>query len=120
MSSIVCVYGSDNLSGMREFLDFVLGISAFNEDLAVIFTDKSLKLIHRLGKLNPESVGERNFIKTFGMLELYGIDRIFAESESLKDEALIADSSAFIPGITALSPDKCMELMHSSDHVFTF
>ena len=120
MSSVVCVFSSDNLSEMREFLDFVLGISAFNEDLAVIFTDKSLNLIRRIGNLKPEAVGERNFIKTFGMLELYGIDRIFAECESSKDDKLPVITSSFIPGISPLSPDKCIKLMRDSAHIFTF
>ena len=120
MSSIVCVCGSDNLSDMREFLDFVLGISAFNEDIAVIFTDKSLKLIHRIGDISPESVGERNFVKTFGMLELYGIGRIFAECENADDEALIESAAAFIPGLKPLSSGQCLELIRGSDHSFTF
>ena len=37
MSGIVCVINSCNLSKFREFLDFVLGISAFNDDVSVVF-----------------------------------------------------------------------------------
>ncbi|WP_298508908.1 DsrE family protein [uncultured Ruminobacter sp.] len=121
MSRIVCVLNSDRLSVMREFLDFVLGISAFNEDVVVIFAENSLGLIKNIDKLSPEGTGERNFVKTFGMLELYDISQIYAESNHVDGESTLFEGTiSSIPEIRTLSTSECMELIRETDNVFTF
>ena len=124
MSRIICVLNSDSISVMREFLDFVLGISAFNEDVSVVFAKNSMGLINNIDRISPEGVGERNFVKTFGMLELYDISHIYAECNAVDDTdgagILSEGVVSSIPEIKPLSTSECMELIRQSDHVFTF
>lgn len=120
MSDIVCVINSCNLSKFREFLDFVLGISAFNDDVSVVFMKECVPIFFNASSLKPVLTGERDFIKTFGMLDLYDINNVFVEDNGELSDSVRKRLSDTISGITCISSEKCYSLICQSKHVFTF
>lgn len=73
-SSVACIFSSCNFSRFREMLDLTLAVSAFNK-VSVFFIGSAVPLLY--GEVDPVKLGERNFIKTLKMLELYEVSSIY-------------------------------------------
>jgi len=70
----------------RETLDLVLALSDINQ-ISVFFIDEGV--FHLLGNQQPDKILMRDYIATFGMLELYDINDIYVCDESLAKYNLI-------------------------------
>ncbi len=126
MKKILCVVTAPTPGRFREALDFILGVSAFNADTRVLFAGGSLPLLRRLAELAPEGAGERDFVRTLGMLELYDVTRVFyldapdralaAYFDAVKDDGRCA---AFVRLARPLDAAGCAALAAECDHFFT-
>ncbi|MDF7648410.1 sulfurtransferase complex subunit TusC [Pantoea sp. Acro-805] len=78
-------------SAGREGLDAVLATGALSEDIALFFIGDGVLQLHR--EQQPETILARNYIATFGVLELYDIDQCFVCQESLlaRGQSLMAN-----------------------------
>jgi tRNA 2-thiouridine synthesizing protein C len=100
----------------REGLDALLAMSAFIEDPAVIFTGDG---IYQLKKnQQPDAVLSRDHAKTFGVLKLYDIQRIYVPSDDLTDRFLSPDE--LILPVKAVSRDFCRSIIESADYKMVF
>ncbi|ORM62691.1 sulfurtransferase complex subunit TusC [Pantoea rodasii] len=68
-------------SAGREGLDAVLATGALSEDIGLFFIGDGVLQLN--GGQQPEQILARNYIATFGVLELYDIDQCFVCQASL-------------------------------------
>ncbi len=68
-------------SAGREGLDAVLATGALSEDIALFFIGDGVLQLQ--SDQHPEQILARNYIATFGVLDLYDIDQCFVCHESL-------------------------------------
>ncbi|AIR84680.1 sulfur relay protein TusC [Pantoea sp. BL1] len=68
-------------SAGREGLDAVLATGALSEDIGLFFIGDGVLQLQR--EQQPEQILARNYIATFGVLDLYDIDQCFVCRESL-------------------------------------
>jgi tRNA 2-thiouridine synthesizing protein C len=100
----------------REGLDALLAVSAFIEDPAAVFLGDG---IYQLKKnQQPDAVLSRDHARTFGVLELYEISKIFASEEDLRERNLTADD--FVVPVKAVSLDFCRKIIDSADYKLVF
>ena len=72
-----------------ESLEVVLIAAAFDQDISLVFADDG---VYQLTKSQEtESVGMKNFSKTYSALGDYDIKKIYVEKESLDERGLSVD-----------------------------
>ena len=77
-------------SAGREGLDAVLATGALSEDIGLFFIGDGVLQLNR--EQHPEPILARNYIATFGVLELYDIDQCFICADSLRARGLRLDA----------------------------
>lgn len=72
-----------------ESLEVVLIAAAFDQDISLVFVDDG---VYQLTKgQDTESIGMKNFSKTYTALGDYDIKKVYVEKESLEERGLTAD-----------------------------
>ena len=98
-----------------ECLEVVLVAAAFDQDISVVFMDDG---VYQLKKnQDTTGIGMKNFSKTFGALEDYGVEKIYVEKESLDARGLTA-GDLVIP-VEVLTADDLSEIMAQQDVVIS-
>ncbi len=98
-----------------ECLEIVLVAAAFDQDISVVFMDDG---VYQLKKnQDTTGIGMKNFSKTFGALEDYGVEKIYVEKESLDARGLTADDLV-IP-VEVLAAVHLSEIMARQDVVIS-
>jgi len=98
-----------------ECLEVVLIAAAFDQDISVVFMDDG---VYQLKKnQDTTGIGMKNFSKTFGALEDYGVEKIYVEKESLDARGLTADDLV-IP-VEVLAAVDLSEVMARQDVVIS-
>lgn len=99
-----------------EALETVLIGAAFDQDVSVLFIDDG---VYQLKKdQNTESLELKNFSKAFRALEMYDVEKLFVESESLQERGLSADD--LLVDVEILERSKVSELIEQQDVVLSF
>ncbi len=98
-----------------ECLEVVLVAAAFDQDISVVFLDDG---VYQLKKnQDTTGIGMKNFSKTFGALEDYGVEKIYVEKESLDARGLTA-GDLVIP-VEVLAANDLSEIMAQQDVVIS-
>lgn len=72
-----------------ESLETVLIGAAFDQDVSMLFIDDG---VYQLKKEQaPEGIEIKNFSKTYRALEMYDVEKLFVERESLEERGLSVD-----------------------------
>ncbi|QYJ77094.1 sulfurtransferase complex subunit TusC [Shewanella sp. FJAT-52076] len=74
----------------REALDFAMLAASYDLETSILFTDEGV--LHLMANQNPESIGCRDYIATFGALEFYDIENLYVCKDSLKEFGIESDS----------------------------
>lgn len=99
-----------------EALETVLIGAAFDQDVSVLFIDDG---VYQLKKdQNTESLEVKNFSKAFRALEMYDVEKLYVESESLQERGLSADD--LLVDVEMLERSKVGELIEQQDVVLSF
>ena len=99
-----------------EALEVVLVGAAFDQDVSVIFMDDG---VYQLKKDQDTSgVGMKNFSPAYRALEMYDVEKLYVEKESLQARGLTEDQ--LIVPVEVLSQDEIGELMEQQDVIFSF
>ena len=72
-----------------ESLETVLIGAAFDQDVSMLFIDDGVYQIKKDQK--PEGIEFKNFSKAFRALEMYDVEKLFVEKESLAERGLTED-----------------------------
>ena len=102
----------------REGLDALLAATAFcdEEDIGVFFIDDGV--LNLLDRQNPELLLQKDFIRTFKLLDLYDIEQRFVCADSLDQYNLHAEQLI----ISAEKIDRTLLInkLSQAEKVFTF
>lgn len=99
-----------------ESLEVVLIGAAFEQDVCVAFVDDGVYELKK-GQDTAES-GMKNFSPTYRALEMYDVERLYVDRESLEERGLSEDD--LIVDVEVLEKDALADLMDQQDVIFTF
>ena len=99
-----------------EGLEMILVMAAYDQDISVAFIDDGVYALKK-GQ-DTEGIEIKGFAKTFGALEGYDVEKVYAEKESLESRGLSEDDLV-IP-VEILSSAEISELMDAQDVIVTF
>ncbi|MBW8185458.1 sulfurtransferase complex subunit TusC [Shewanella nanhaiensis] len=100
----------------REALDLALLSASFEQEVSLIFVDEGV--LNLVKAQQPELIGAKDFIATFGALPLYDIDTILACEASLQEYGLANAELTIAPSI--VTPSTIREQLASADEVLVF
>ncbi len=99
-----------------ESLEVVLVGAAFDQDVSVVFMDDGVYQIKK-GQ-DTEAIGMKNFSPTYRALEMYDVEKLYVERESLEIRGLREDE--LIVPVEVLSKSELGALMAEQDVVLNF
>ena len=102
----------------REGLDAVLAATAFcdEEDIGVFFIDDGV--LNLLDEQNPELLLQKDFIRTFKLLDLYDIEQRFVCADSLDQYNL--QTEQLIISAEKIDRTSLINKLSQAEKVFTF
>ncbi len=99
-----------------ESLEVVLIGAAFEQDVTVAFVDDG---VYQLKKgQDTKEVDMKNFSPTYRALEMYDVEKLFVEKESMEARGLTADD-LLVP-VEELSSAQLADLMEEQEVILTF
>ncbi len=99
-----------------ESLEVVLIGAAFDQDVSVIFMDDG---VYQLKKgQDTGQVEMKNFSKTFRALEMYDVEKLYVEKESMETRGLTEDD--LVVPVEVMDSAGIADLMSGQDVVFSF
>jgi len=99
-----------------EGLEVVLIGAAFDQDVSMVFVDDGVYDLKR-GQDTGVS-GMKNFSPAYRALEMYDVEKLYAESESLQKRGLVVED--LIVPVEVLSSAEVAELLAGQDIVLNF
>jgi len=99
-----------------ESLEVVLIGAAFEQDVSMVFMDDGVYQIKK-GQ-DTKGIGMKNFSPTYRALEMYDVEKLFVEKESLDARGLTADD--LVVPVEVLTSAEIRDLMEEQDVVLTF
>jgi len=99
-----------------ESLETVLIGAAFDQDVSMLFVDDG---VYQLKKdQQPDSLEFKNFSKTYRALEMYDVEKLFVERESLAERGLTEDD--LLVDVEVIGRDGVKALVDKQDVVLSF
>lgn len=99
-----------------ESLETVLIGAAFDQDVSMLFIDDG---VYQLKKdQSTESIEFKNFAKAFRALEMYDVEKLFVEAESLRERGLSEED--LLVDVEIVERAKVNELIDQQDVVLSF
>ncbi len=99
-----------------ESLEVVLIGAAFDQDVSVVFADDGVFQLKK-GQ-DTKELGMKNFSPTFQALEMYDVEKLYVEKESLEARGL-TEEDLVVP-VEVLSNSEIGKLMEQQDVVLSF
>ncbi len=99
-----------------ESLEVVLVGAAFNQDVSVVFADDGVFQLKK-GQ-DTEELGMKNFSPTYRALEMYDVEKLYVEKESLEARGLTEDD--LVVPVEVMSNSEIGKLMEQQDVVLSF
>jgi len=99
-----------------ESLDVVLIGAAFDQDVSVVFADDGVFQLKK-GQDTGE-VEMKNFSPTYRALEMYDVEKLYVEKESLEARGLTEDD--LVVSVQVMSSSEIGKLMERQDVVLSF
>lgn len=79
-------------SAARESLDAALAASAVSEDIVVFFEGDGVYQL--VSGQNPNEIKQRDVLPTYGLLDLYDVEEIYVDQQSLHERDLSLEQLA--------------------------
>jgi len=99
-----------------ESLETVLIGAAFDQDVSMLFIDDGVYQIKKDQK--PEGIEFKNFAKAFRALEMYDVEKLFVEKESLDERGLTAED--LLVDVEVIDRSATKSLIDQQDIVLSF
>ena len=100
----------------QESLEVVLIGAAFDQDVSVVFLDDGVYQIHK--DQDTSAIGTKNFSKTFRALEMYDVEKLYVEKESLESRGM-SEGDLIVP-VEVLNKDEIASMMDEQDVILSF
>ncbi len=99
-----------------ESLEVILIGAAFDQDVSVAFLDDG---VYQLKKdQDTADIGVKNFSPAYRALEMYDVEKLYVEQESLRQRGLSEDD--LIVPVEVMSGEQIGKLMEQQDVVLSF
>jgi tRNA 2-thiouridine synthesizing protein C len=99
-----------------ESLEVVLIGAAFDQDVSLAFIDDG---VYQLTKgQSTDGIGMKNFSPTYRALEMYDVEKLYVDQQSLEDRGLTEDD--LIVPVEVMDSATLREMMDSQDVVLSF
>jgi len=99
-----------------EALETVLIGAAFDQDVSMLFIDDG---VYQLKKdQNTDAIEFKNFSKAFRALEMYDVEKLFVEAESLSERGLTKDD--LLVDVEIIKRASVNDLIEQQDVVLSF
>ncbi len=99
-----------------ESLEVVLVGAAFDQDVSVVFADDGVFQLKK-GQ-DTEELGMKNFSPTYRVLEMYDVEKLYVEKESLEVRGL-TEEDLVVP-VEVMTNSEIGKLMEQQDVVLSF
>ena len=100
----------------HEALEVVLIGAAFDQDVSLAFIDDG---VYQLKKNQDTSdISTKNFSKTYGALEMYDVEKLYVEKESLEQRGLSEDD--LMVDVKILTSDEMKKIITESEVILNF
>jgi len=100
----------------HEALEVVLIGAAFDQDVSLAFIDDG---VYQLKKNQDTSdINTKNFSKTYGALEMYDVEKLYVEKESLEERGLSEDD--LMVDVKILTSDEMKKIITESEVILNF
>lgn len=99
-----------------ESLEVVLIGAAFEQDVSLVFADDGLYQIAK-GQ-DTAGIEMKNFSPTYRALEMYDVEKLYVEKESLEARGLTAED--FVVEVEVKTAEEIRDLMEEQDVVLSF
>lgn len=100
----------------QESLEVVLVGAAFDQDVSIVFMDDGVYQI--LKDQDTSAIGTKNFSKTFRALEMYDVEKLYVEKESMQARG-ISEDDLNVP-VEVKSSEEIGRLMDQHDVILSF
>ena len=100
----------------HEALEVVLIGAAFDQDVSLAFIDDG---VYQLKKNQDTSdINTKNFSKTYGALEMYDVEKLYVQKESLEQRGLSEDD--LMVDVKILTSDEMKKIITDSEVILNF
>ena len=99
-----------------ESLEVVLIGAAFDQDVSLVFVDDGVYQIHK--DQDTGAIETKNFSKTFRALEMYDVEKLYVEKESMEARGMTEDDLN-VP-VEVKTSEEIGRLMEEQDVILTF
>lgn len=99
-----------------ESLETVLIGAAFDQDVSMLFIDDGVYQLKK--EQNTDSIEFKNFSKAFRALEMYDVEKLFVEAESLQERGLSEDD--LLVDVELVKRGEVKDLIDQQDVVLSF
>ena len=99
-----------------EGLEVVLIAAAYEQDVSMMFIGDGVLSLKK-GQDTTE-LGIKGFMKTFGVLDGYDVEKLYVEKKSLTDRGLTADD--LVVDVIEVDTAEAMKVMKEQDTLFPF
>ena len=99
-----------------ESLETVLIGAAFDQDVSLLFLDDGVFQLKK--DQNPAGLEFKNFSKTYRALEMYDVEILFVEKDSLQERGLTVDD--LLVDVELIDRDNISALIDQQDVVLSF
>lgn len=100
----------------QESLEVVLIGAAFDQDVSVVFLDDGVYQIRK--DQDTSAIETKNFSKTFRALEMYDVEKLYVEKESIEARGMTEDDLN-VP-VEVMTSEEIGRLMEEQDVVLSF
>ncbi|MDX1528524.1 MAG: sulfurtransferase complex subunit TusC [Gammaproteobacteria bacterium] len=100
----------------QECLEVVLVGAAFDQDVSMVFLDDGVYQI--LKNQDTSGIGTKNFSKTFRALEMYDVEKLYVEKESM-DLRGLTEKDLNVP-VEVKTSEEIGRLMDQQDVILSF
>ena len=97
-------------------LDAALAAAAFDQDVTMLFKDEGL--LQLLQNQAPQLLGNKSTLANFGLMNMYGVTRVWAAQSSAESLQLNDTHLAHAPEF--VSDEIIDEALQSADHVWIY
>ena len=100
----------------HEALEVVLIGAAFDQDVSLAFIDDGVFQLKK--NQDTSEIYTKNFSKIYSALEMYDVEKLFVEKESLESRGLTQDDLSV--DVKVIDSSEMKKLMSASEVVFNF
>lgn len=100
----------------QESLEVVLVGAAFEQDVSIVFLDDGVFQIRK--DQDTGDIETKNFSKTFRALEMYDVEKLYVEAESLEARGMTVDDLNV--AVEVKSSEEIGRLMEEQDVILSF